>query len=141
MIYLDTSVASPLFVSEPASSRIDAWFAACDAPLVSSDWMFTEFASALSIKTRTGALTARNANAVWRSFEEFCRAGVRLAAVSRRAFAEAALLARHPAYRLRAGDALHLAVAREIGARNVATLDDVMAANARRLKMKVVAFL
>lgn len=140
MIYLDTSVAIPLFVSEPASERVEAWIAECDEPLVSSDWMIAEFGSALAIKARTGALTAREANTVWRSFEEFCRSGVRLAAVSRRAFVDAAALARYPAHGLRAGDALHLAVAREIGTRSMATLDEVMAANARRLKIKVVVF-
>ena len=140
MIYLDTSAAVPLFVSEPASGQVEAWFAACDEPLVSSDWMVSEFGSALAIKTRTGALSARDANAVWRSFEDFCHSGLRLAAVSRRAFAQAAALARHPAHGLRAGDALHLAVAREIGARSMATLDDLMATNAKRLMIKVVGF-
>ena len=38
---------------------------------------------------------------------------------------------------LRAGDALHLAIAQEIGAQSLATLDGVMAGNAQRLKMKV----
>ena len=140
MTYVDTSAAVPLFVPEPASERVEAWFAACDEPLVSSDWMVTEFGSALAIKTRTGALSTRDANAVWRSFEDFCRSGLRLAAVSRLAFLEAAALARHPAHGLRAGDALHLAVAREIGARSIATLDDLMAANAKRIKIKVVSF-
>ena len=41
---------------------------------------------------------------------------------------------------LRAGDALHLACAERAGAKGVATLDEVMARNARRLKLKPVAF-
>jgi len=41
-------------------------------------------------------------------------------------------------YGLRAGDALHLAVAQEIGANTIATLDSTMANNAQRLKMGLV---
>jgi len=39
----------------------------------------------------------------------------------------------------RAGDALHLACAEAAGAKHMATLDDVMARNAQRLKIKPVA--
>ena len=41
---------------------------------------------------------------------------------------------------LRSGDSLHLAVAREIGAETIATLDKVMIKNAERLKMATVRF-
>jgi predicted nucleic acid-binding protein len=60
--------------------------------------------------------------------------------VSRDAFKTAAKMAREPAHGLRAGDALHLAAALEVGAQTIATLDAVMTANAKRLKMKVVVF-
>ncbi len=140
MIYLDTSAVVPLFVREPASAVVDAWFEGCADPLLSSDWIVTEFASALSIKERSGALSARDARAAWRSFEAFCESGLRLAAVSREAFKESAKLARHQAHGLRAGDALHLAVALETGSRSIATLDTTLAANARRLKMRTVKF-
>ena len=43
MIYLDTSAAVPMFVPEPASPAIEAWFESCTEPLVSSDWIVTEF--------------------------------------------------------------------------------------------------
>ena len=141
MVYLDTSAAVPLFVAEPSSELVDRWLDACDVPIVSSDWIVTEFASALSIKERSGTLSARDAKAAWRSFETFCQAGLRLASVSRRAFAEAAKMARQPAHGLRSSDALHLAVALEIGAKTIATLDSMMASNAKRLKIKTVEFL
>ena len=60
--------------------------------------------------------------------------------VSRQAFESAAKMTRESAHGLRAGDALHLAAALEIGAQTIATLDAVMSANAKRLKMTVVAF-
>jgi predicted nucleic acid-binding protein len=39
---------------------------------------------------------------------------------------------------LRAGDALHLACAEAAGAKQMATLDDVLSRNARRLKIKSI---
>jgi predicted nucleic acid-binding protein len=140
MVYLDTSVTVPLFVAEPSSDQVDRWFAACDVPVVSSDWIITEFASALSLKERSGTLAAKDAKAAWRSFESFVQSGLRLIPVSRHTFAAAAKMTREPAHGLRAGDALHLAAALEMGAQTVATLDAVMTANAKRLKMKVVVF-
>ena len=119
---------------------MDTWLAECDELLVSSDWIVVEFARALSIKERSGSLSAKDAKAAWRSFGAFCRSGLRLGTVSRRAFEEAARMARQPAYGLRSGDALHLAVAREISASTIATLDTTMARRAKRLKMKTVEF-
>ncbi len=141
MIYLDTSAAVPLFVAEPSSEMVDRWLSACDLPVVSSDWMVTEIASALSIKERSGALATKDAKFAWRDFGTFCRLGLRLAPVSRKAFEAAARLAREPSRGLRSGDALHLAVAREIGATVISTLDATMIGNARRLRMKTVNFL
>ncbi len=140
MIYLDTSAAVPLFVAEPASQRVDGWLAACDEPLVSSDWIVVEFASALSIKERAGSLSAKDARAAWHAFEAFCRSGLRLAPVSRRSSEDAAQIAPQSAYGLRSGHALHLAMVREIKAKTIATLDTTMARHAKRLKIKTVQF-
>ena len=40
---------------------------------------------------------------------------------------------------LRAGDALHLAAALDAKAKSMATLDDVLARNCRRMKLKLMA--
>ncbi len=132
MVYLDTSVAVPLFVSEKYSDMIDRWISDCEIPLVAADWILTEFASALSIKERSAGLSAKDAKLAWRGFETFCASGLRLAPVSRNAFREAAKMIRDPAHGLRASDALHLAV--------VIDIDANMASNAKRLKLKTVAF-
>lgn len=137
MIYLDTSVAVALLVPEPRTADVNAWFAGLSEIPASSDWLLTEFASAISIKVRSGELSAANAKAVRKEFEMLTVSGLRIVAVSRAAFRDAADLAKQHAHRLRAGDALHLAVAREVNAKSVATLDNVMSANAERLKMKV----
>lgn len=137
MIYLDTSVAVSLLVPEPKTADVRAWFAGLSEISVSSDWLLTEFDSAISIKLRSGELSAANAKTVRKEFEMLATSGLRIVAVSRSAFRDAANLARQHAHRLRAGDALHLAVARELSAKSVATLDSVMAANAKRLKMRL----
>ena len=131
MIYLDTSAAVPMFVPEPASPAIEAWFESCTEPLVSSDWIVTEFSSALSIKVRKGEISAKQAQAAWKDFDAFCKSGLRLLPVSRKAFTEAAGMARNAASGLRSGDALHLAVALEVGASGIATADETLAKNAK----------
>lgn len=131
MIYLDTSAAVPLFVPEPASPAIDAWFESCAEPLVSSDWIVTEFSSALAIKVRKGEISTRQSQAAWKGFEAFCNSGLRLLPVSRQAFAQAAGMARNAASGLRSGDALHLAIALEAGASGIATADGTLAKNAK----------
>jgi predicted nucleic acid-binding protein len=131
MIYLDTSAAVPMFVPEPASPAIEAWFESCTEPLVSSDWIVTEFSSALSIKVRKGEISAKQAQAAWKDFDAFCNSGLRLLPVSRKAFAEAAGMARHAASGSRSGDALHLAMALEAGASGIATADETLAKNAK----------
>lgn len=140
MVYLDTSVAVPIFVPEPASEAIVGWIDANDDLLVSSDWIMTEFASALSIKVRQGEIDARQAKAARASFEEFCCSGLRLLPLPRSMFDAAAELAANSKSGLRSGDSLHLAAASEIGADAIMTADKVLARNARSLDLVVVEF-
>lgn len=140
MIYLDTSVAVPLFVQEAASEAVAAWFATCAEPVVAGDWVVTEFASALSMKERRGDLDAETARTIWGEFENFSGTGLRLVPVSRQAYAVAANWVRDAESGLRAGDSLHLAVALEIGATHMATADANLAANAGRRGLTVIRF-
>jgi predicted nucleic acid-binding protein len=100
----------------------------------------TELASALAIKERQGDLEAEQTAAVWQEFSAFCGTRLRLVPVSRAAFAAAADLVRDARSGLRAGDALHLAVAREVGAVQIATLDSALAANAESQAIRPVVF-
>ena len=140
MIYLDTSAVVPIFVTEPASDAVDAWVEACADPMVSSDWIVTEFASAISIKARRGEITTKQAQAAWHDFEAFCQTGLRPLPVSRSAFAQAAAMNRNAASGLRAGDSLHLAIAVEVGAKAIATADGALARNAQALGLAVSKF-
>lgn len=140
MVYLHTSVAFALFVPEMKTASVKAWFATCSDPIVSADWIVTEFASALSLKERRGEITAQDARAVWSEFQSFCSTGLRLVPVSRKAFEEAARMTRDSASSLGAGDSLHLAVALELGASGLATADGVLDANARRHGLAAIRF-
>jgi predicted nucleic acid-binding protein len=131
MIYLDTSAAIPMFVPEPTSQAIDQWFETCHEPLASSDWILTEFSSALSIKVRRGEINEKQATAAWASFDTFCGSGLRLLPVTRRVFQQAARLARNIPSGLRSGDSLHLAMALEVTATSIATVDNNLAKNAK----------
>jgi len=140
MIYLDTSAAVPLFVREPASEAIDAWLESCTDPIISSDWIVTEFASALSIKVRKGEINARQARAAWKDFDAFCNSGLRLLPVSRKALKEAAMMALNAQSGLRSGDSLHLAMALEAGASGLSTADGTLENNAKAKGLNVIRF-
>jgi uncharacterized protein len=107
---------------------------------VSSDWLSTEFSSAISIKLRTGQIAPAAARAVRKEFQLLASNGLRLAPVSRTAFKAAADMTQAHEHGLGSGDALHLAVAREMGADMLATLDGTMALNAKRFKLRLVKF-
>ena len=131
MIYLDTSAAIPMFIPEPASNAVDAWFESCDDTLISSDWILTEFASALSIKVRRREIEQKQAQAAWKDFLSLCQSGLRLISVSRQAYTHAAQLVRNVPSGLRSGDSLHLVMAIEAGAASIATADINLAKNAQ----------
>jgi len=140
MIYLDTSAVVPVFIREPASEAVDAWLESCSETLVSSDWLVTEFASALSIKVRRGEINTKQAAAAWKDFGDFCTSGLRLLPVSRTVFEDAATMTRQASSGLRAGDSLHMAVVLEAGIKELATADEVLARNAKAKGLSVTMF-
>ena len=111
MIYLDTSVVVAMLTPEESSSRALDWFAQSREPLISSDWLITETHSALGMKQRLYGLSAEARLAAGEQFERLLQGGVELRPLDRGRFRQAADLLQDPALGLRAGDALHLAVA------------------------------
>jgi len=138
MVYVDTSVLVPLFLNEPHSVAAADWYSREKGELVAAAWCIAEFASALGIKQRTGAIDAQQARGAWTRFERMVAADLRIVPVETAHFHRAAELVLEAANALRAGDALHLACAEAAGAKHIATLDDVLARNAQRLKIKPV---
>lgn len=138
MVYVDTSVLVPLFLNEPHSVAAAEWYAREKRELFAAAWCIPEFASALGIKRRTGAIDAPQAQAAWTRFERMAAADLRLLPVTPAHFHRAAELVLDAASALRAGDALHLACAEAAGAKHIASLDDVLSRNAQRLKIKTI---
>lgn len=130
MTYLDTSVIIALLTREAHSERAETWLASQDrTPLYISAWVITEVSSALSIKVRSGILTpALRATILARWHRSSAENFVSLP-ITTAHFETAATFADRHESGLRAGDALHLAVASGAGCA-VATFDRVMAAAA-----------
>ena len=138
MIYLDTSVAVSLFTPETTSQAVFRWMEDCNSSLIATDWLVTEFASALAIKNRLGSLTKAELKATQKEFDAFLASGLRLTAVTRSMFSLAAELAGRSENHLRAGDALHLAAAITLNVRSMATLDQSLAKMSEKCGLKNV---
>jgi predicted nucleic acid-binding protein len=141
MIYVDTSALVALIVNEPGSMAVTNWYAAVGGELVSAAWCVTEFASALGVKQRTSQIDADMAKTAWERFERLMASDVQLLPVAAVDFHRAAMLTLDAQSGIRAGDALHLACAERHGAKELATLDAVMAKNAKWVKLKPVSAL
>ena len=140
MIYVDTSVIVPLLTTEPKTQAVTAWFSKLSDTPTCADWLLTEFHSALSIKLRTGQINEANAKRVRKEFGLLIDGGLQVVAVSRNAFSHAAKMVQQHKHGLRSGDSLHLAVALELEAGHMATLDGTLAANAKRHEIKLIEF-
>ena len=139
MLYVDTSILVGFCTPEGKSPAIHKWYDSIkDAKLISSTWTFTEFASALSIKERTGQITPKESKNSWKLFEAICTNDIELLPIENKVFYSAGLLVLDSSSKLRSGDALHLAAARSFKAKSIITLDKVLAKNAARLKIKTV---
>lgn len=139
MIYIDTSVLVALFLKEDKSAAVARWYAACAEDLVAAMWCVSEFASALSIKLRTRQIDEAGQRTAWQQFERMCAGDLVLLPLEPHTFHRAAVLTLDASSGLRAGDALHLAAALDARARGMATLDAVLAANCRRMKLKLIS--
>jgi uncharacterized protein len=138
--YLDTSAVVSALVREPEQSgRVRAWLRDQEpGTLAVSQWVVTEVASALSLKVRTGALTLADRADALAAWQDARESSFTTLPVEANSFGRAAEIAGRHELGVRAGDALHLAVAREAGAALV-TLDERMARAAPELGVAVAA--
>jgi len=109
--------------NEGATGRVQAWLSLQDpAALLISEWVVTEFSSALSIKLRTGQFLARDRAKAAGLFARLKAESLTVVPITREHFLAAALLVDQYDIGLRAGDALHVAIAAALGA-TICTLD------------------
>ena len=123
MLYIDTSLLVAGLTNEAETERIQGWLGQqAEGDLAISDWVATEFSSALSIKLRAGHIEHAHRADALAMFARLCADNFLVVPVSRLQFRTAARLADQHQLSLRAGDALHLAVCADHGA-TLCTLD------------------
>jgi hypothetical protein len=135
--YLDASAAVAAITREEHSERLWRWLDDhSDEPILCSGWTTTEVSSALSIKVRTGAFSMEDRLSTWNSWRKFRDASLADIAVNPEHFETAARMCDRPDLGLRAGDALHIAIAESAGL-TLVTLDATMANAALHLGIPV----
>ena len=123
MLYLDTSLLVAALTNETETERMQRWLGQQQPDeLAISDWVVTEFSSALSIKLRAGQINENQRAEVLSLFTRLVTDSLAVVPVSRLEFRTAARFADQHALGLRAGDALHLAICTDHGA-TLCTLD------------------
>ena len=127
MFYVDASAVVAAVTEEAHSERVWAWLDRQSAGTVFiSDWTHTEVASALSIKLRTGQLTIDQRATALAAYRQLQAASLHTLAVTPQHFTRATHFATQHDLGVRAGDALHLAIAAASGFK-LFTLDTTMA--------------
>jgi predicted nucleic acid-binding protein len=139
MIYVDTSVWVAMHAREPRTAQVQDWLEGQDlAALCCSEWVKTEYASALSIKFRRGDLSHTDFADAHHAFARLCVAGPIWLDVEAPDFLAAAGFCAEPDTGLRAGDGLHLAVAVRTRCEAFLSLDNLLNHNAKRFGLRVV---
>ena len=136
MLYLDTAIILSLFVGEPMSEEVGDWVASRRQPLACSDWGLTECASALGIRLRRGDLDADSAAGAYRAIATFVNESCEVISCAGHHQSEAQRLLTRFDLPLRAGDALHLAIAQHAQA-TLVTCDKQLVTVAKATGVKV----
>lgn len=117
MFYLDTSVLVASITQEPGSDGLREWLGSQEPGNLSiSDWVVAEFSSALSLKLRTGQIDLKQRATALTSFSAVSMRSMIILPINAQHFRSAARFADNYESGVRAGDALHLALATHSGA-------------------------
>lgn len=140
-VYLDTSALIKRYVPEQHSDRFDAYLVGLSKPAISRLTQ-VEARSTLARKRREGRLTPEQESAAMREFNTDVQCGAfHVHPMAESDFQDAYhLIDGLPELPLRTLDALHLCIARNLAATELATADAVMRRVGERLGLKVAYF-
>ena len=126
--YIDTSIVVSSLIREVHTDRAQRWLSEqTSEDLAISDWVISEFSSALSLKLRTKQISEETRAEALAGFARFAGDMLHVLPVSSQHFRAAARFVDRQELGLRAGDALHLAIAAESGS-TLYTFDQRLAA-------------
>ena len=138
MVYLDTSFVAPLVIAEDSSDAVEAYVLKVKpGDLTTSMWTQVELSSLVSRKVRMGDLSDSQAEVVRREFDRVLGESFEMLAPTAADFAAAAKYLEIPKTGLRAGDALHLAIAANHRAKRILTLDEGFLEGGKLLNLPV----
>ncbi len=127
MYYFDTSFLAPLILQEPTSIKVERFMTRLPAgELVISHWTRVEFSSLLAREVRMGSLDRQAARDADAQFETVVTESFVVLLPNADDFSLANAYLGNYETGLRAGDALHLAVARNHGAKTIYSLDKTL---------------
>jgi predicted nucleic acid-binding protein len=136
MLYFDTSFLAPLILEEATSAKIEAFFARLPTgELYVSHWTRVEFSSLIAREVRMGGLAESDALLAIGQFDEMVADSFQVLAPGVADYELAKEYIQNFATKLRAGDALHLAIASNNGTKTFHTLDEGLLNAARLLKV------
>jgi predicted nucleic acid-binding protein len=127
MLYFDTSFLAPLILEEATSSAVEQFMAGMPVGVLAvSHWTRVEFASLLARKVRMGGLEPQAATQANIQFEEIVAESFMVLLPNANDFNLARRYLGNYETGLRAGDALHLAIAKNNDAEAIYSLDKAL---------------
>jgi predicted nucleic acid-binding protein len=138
MYYFDTSFLIPFFVDERTSRQVDQFLRRQPVGEASiSQWTRIEFSSAVARQVCIGSMNSRTAVEVESAFDSLIAESFGMILPAQTDFDLAKQFLRRYETGLRAGDALHLAIASNHGARAIYSLDRGLLKAGRLLELPV----
>jgi predicted nucleic acid-binding protein len=139
MVYFDTSFLVPLLIPEDSSKQVEAFFQHLPSAqvLVVSHWTRVEFVSVLSRLLRMKHIKSSNAKECAARFNKLLDDSFNIVIPGRMDFERCWDFITRFDNDLRAGDALHLAIAANLNAEKLYTLDNGLLKAGKFLKFPI----
>lgn len=125
MHYFDTSFLAPLFLTEKKSKHVEAILQSITEQRLISHWLRVEFSSLIARNVRMKLFNKLQASSMMEGFENLITSSFHIVNLTAADCNLASQMLQQTSTGLRAGDSLHLAIAKNHGAQKIYTLDKV----------------